>query len=143
MRFCSTNMRFQDLELPTQLLIQINALIAVILFAILIALRVLVGISFRSAPTRAQIFCTLAIIYMLANTFPDFFRALWAYLTAQPVCAKSVVNCYAAGGATWMDNFGLRKRHTIVACNAAWLTCHGATAVAFTDRVVDCFKWLW
>jgi uncharacterized membrane protein len=136
-------MRFQDLELPTQLLIQINALIAVILFAILIALRVLVGISFRSAPTRAQIFCTLAIIYMLANTFPDFFRALWAYLTAQPVCAKSVVNCYAAGGATWMDNFGLRKRHTIVACNAAWLTCHGATAVAFTDRVVDCFKWLW
>jgi len=136
-------MRFQDLELPTQLLIQINALIAIIPVTILIVLRVLVGTSFRNAPTRTQLFCTLAILYMLANTFPDFFRALWAYLTAQPVCARSVVNCYTAGGATWLDNFGLRKRHTIVACNAAWLTCHGATAVAFTDRVVDCFKWLW
>ena len=136
-------MNFNDLELPTQLLIMINMLIAVILFTTLIVLRVLVGISFRKAPTRTQIFCTLVIIYMLANTFPDFFGALWAYLTAQPVCAKSVLNCYAAGGATWLDNFGLRKRHTIFACNAAWLTCHGATAVAFTDRMVDCFKWLW
>jgi len=133
-------MRFEDLELPTQLLIKINTLIAVILITILLALRVLVGISFRNAPTRSQLFCTLVILYMLANTFPDFFRALWAYLSAQPVCTKSVANCYAAGGASWLDNFGLRKRHTIVACNAAWLTCHGATAVAFTDRVVDCFK---
>lgn len=136
-------MRFDDLELPTQLLIKINTLIAVILVTILIALKVLVGISFRNRPTGSQLFCTLVIIYMLAHTFPDFSRALWAYLSAQPVCAKSVANCYAAGGATWMDNFGLRKRHTIIACNAAWVTCHGSTAVAFTDRVVDCFKWLW
>lgn len=136
-------MRFQDLELPTQLLIQINLTIAAILITFLTLLRLLVGLSFRRAPSRTQIFGTVIICYTLVNTFPDFSGALWAYLTAQPVCAKSVVNCYTAGGATWLDNFGLRKRHTIVACNAAWLTCHGATAVAFTDRIVDCFKWLW
>ncbi|GAB7327709.1 hypothetical protein MBLNU13_g11531t2 [Cladosporium sp. NU13] len=138
-----TDMRFDDLELPTQLLILINTLIAVILITILITLKVLVGISFCNLPNRAQLFGTVVILYILVNTFPDFFGALWANLSAQPVCAKSVTNCYAAGGATWMDNLGLRKRYTIAACNAAWLTCHGATAVAFTDRVVDCFKWLW
>jgi len=136
-------MRFDDLELPTQLLIMINTLIAAILIIILITLKVLVGVSFRHGPTLSQLLCTLAILYMLAHAFPEFSRALWAYLSAQPVCAKSVTNCYAAGGATWLDNFGLRKRHTIVACNAAWVACHGATTVALTDRVMDCFKWLW
>lgn len=136
-------MRWQDLELPTKLLIQINALIALIVINLLIILKIVVGISFRRPPTGSQIFATLVIIYMLVNTFPDFFNAFWSYITMQPVCVKSVANCYTAGGATWLDNFGLRKRHTIVACNAAWLTCHGATAVAFTDRIVDCFKGLW
>ena len=136
-------MRFDDLELPTQLLILVNTLGAVILITVLVTLRVLVGISVRNLPTRFQLFSTIVILYILVNTFPDFFGALWAYLTAQPVCAKSVMNCYAAGGATWMDNFGLRKRFTIAACNSAWLTCHGATAVAFADRVADCFGWLW
>lgn len=136
-------MRFNDLELPTQLLIKINTLIAIILVTILISLKVLIGISFRNRPTRSQLFCTLVTLYILAHTFPDFFRAFWAYLSAQPVCAKSVGNCYAAGGASWTDNFGLRKRNTIVACNAAWVTCHGSTAVAFAEIVVECFKWLW
>ena len=136
-------MRFDDLELPTQLLILINTLIAVTLIAFLITLRVLVGISFRNRPTQSQLLGTMVILYMLVNTFPDFFGALRAYLSAQPVCAKSVPNCYAAGGATWMDNLGLRKRYTIAACNTAWLACHGATAVAFADRVADCFGWLW
>lgn len=139
----STNMRFDDLELPTKVLVLVNTLVAVILVTTLIVLRVLVGISFRNLPTRSQLFGTVVIVYMLVNTFPDFFSALWAYLSAQPVCTKSVMNCYAAGGATWMDNLGLRKRYTIAACNAAWLTCHGSTAVAFVDRVADCFRWLW
>jgi hypothetical protein len=136
-------MRFDDLELPTQLLILINTLIAAILITVLITLKVLVGISFRNLPTRSQLLGTMIILYMLVHTFPDFFGALWAYLSAQPVCAKSVMNCYTAGGATWIDNLGLRKRYTIAACNTAWLACHGATAVALADRVTDCFKWLW
>jgi hypothetical protein len=136
-------MRCEDLELPTRALISINLLIATILITLLASLKLLVGISFRRAPTQSQILGTIIVFYILVNTFPEFFNAFWAYLSMQPVCVKSVSNCYAAGGATWLDNFGLRKRHTIVACNAAWLTCHGATAVAFTDRVVDCFKWLW
>jgi hypothetical protein len=136
-------MRFDDLELPTQLLILVNTLGAVILITVLVTLRVLVGISVRNLPTRFQLFSTIVILYILVNTFPDFFGALWAYLSAQRVCAKSVPNCYAAGGATWMDNLGLRKRYTIAACNTAWLACHGATAVAFVDRVADCFKWFW
>lgn len=136
-------MRFEDLELPTQLLILINTLIAVILIIVLIVLKVLVGTNFRNLPTQSQLFGTLIILYVLANTFPDFFGALWAYLSAQTVCAKSVPNCYAAGGATWLDNLGLRKRYTIAACNTAWLACHGATAVAFVGRVADCFRWLW
>lgn len=135
----STDMRFNDLELPTQALVLVNGLLAVILINILLFLGLLVGISFRNLPTRSQLFGTVVILYILVHTFPDFFDALWAYLSAQPVCAKSVVNCYAAGGATWMDNFGLRKRYTIAACNTAWLACHGSTAVAFIDRVADCF----
>ena len=136
-------MRFDDLELPTQLLVLVNTLIAVILITVLITLKVLVGVTFRNLPTCSQLFGTMVILYMLVNTFPDFSGALWAYLSAQPVCAKCVPDCYAAGGATWMDNLGLRKRYTIAACNTAWLACHGATAVAFADRVADCFKWLW
>jgi hypothetical protein len=136
-------MRWEDLELPTRALISINLLIATILIKLLASLKLLVGISFRRAPTQSQILGTIIVFYILVNTFPEFFKAFWVYLSMQPVCVKSVSNCYAAGGATWLDNFGLRKRHTIVACNAAWLTCHGATAVAFTDRIVDCFKWLW
>jgi len=136
-------MRFDDLELPTQLLAVVNTLLAIVLITVVITLKLLVGISFRNRPTRSQLFGTLVIVYILVHTFPDFSRALWAYLSAQPVCAKSVMSCYNAGGATWMDNLGLRKRYTIAACNAAWLTCHGSTAVAFADRVADCFKWLW
>lgn len=136
-------MRFDDLELGTQALVLVNTLLAVVIINSLLILRLLVGISFRNLPTRPQLFGTMIILYMLVQTFPDFFGALWAYLTAQPVCAKSVMNCYTAGGATWMDNFGLRKRFTVAACNSAWLTCHGATAVAFADRVADCFGWLW
>jgi hypothetical protein len=137
------DMRFDDLELPTQLFVLVNTLVAVILVITLIVLRVLVGISFRNPPNRSQLLFTMVILYVLVHTFPDFFGALWAYLSAQPVCAKSVTSCYTAGGATWMDNLGLRKRYTIAACNAAWLTCHGATAVAFADRVAECFRWLW
>jgi hypothetical protein len=136
-------MRWEDLELPTQALISINLLIAFIPITLLAFLKLLVGISFRRASTQSHLLGTLVVFYVLVNTFPEFFNAFWAYLSMQLVCAKSVKNCYAAGGATWLDNSGLRKRHTIVACNAAWLTCHGATAVAFTDRIVDCFKWLW
>ena len=139
----STQMQFDDLELPTQLLFLVNSMVAVILITVLITLKVLVGISFRNLPSRSQLFGTMIILYMLVHTSPDFFSVLWAYLSAQPVCAKSVMNCYTAGGATWMDNFGLRKRYTIAVCNTVWLACHGATAVAIVDRVADCFRWLW
>jgi hypothetical protein len=111
-------MRFDDLELGTQALVLVNTLLAVVIINILLILRLLVGISFRNLPTRSQLFGTIVILYVLVHTFP-------------------------AGGATWMDNFGLRKRFAIAACNSAWLTCHGATAVAFADRVADCFGWYW
>jgi hypothetical protein len=93
-------MRWEDLELPTQALISINLLNAFIPITLLAFLKLLVGISFRRASTQSQLLGTLVVFYVLVNTFPEFFNAFWAYLSMQLVCAKSVKNCYAAGGAT-------------------------------------------
>jgi hypothetical protein len=72
-------MHWEDLELPTRALISINLLIAAILIALLAFLKSLVGIGFRRAPTQSQILGTLVVLYMLVNTFPEFFGASWAY----------------------------------------------------------------
>jgi hypothetical protein len=91
------NMRWEDLELPTQALISINLLIAFIPITLLAFLKLLVGISFRRASTQSQLLGTLVVFYILVNTFPEFFNAFWAYrwrhLAGQLRASKAPHDC--------------------------------------------------
>lgn len=56
--------------------------------------------------------------------------ALATYGAMQAICAKAVMSCYGAGGATWGATMGITAPPTIVACNAGFGACQASAAKA-------------
>jgi hypothetical protein len=113
---------------------------ASIAFTILAPLNILLWLVPNIIPTRSQLSFALTIIYALAVTInillPDLFAAVWAFVSAQPVCFEKAKTCYAGGGATWTDNFTLKNRLALVECNEAFHECYKAAGVGFFTRVL-------
>jgi len=125
---------------PTDLKWQLFITNCIIGFAIIGLLQSLIRLWPSRTTGRLRLCATFAAIYALAVAInivlPDLFNAIEAFISAQPVCARNAMSCYAAGGASWMDNFTLRNPVTLVACNKALHACYNASVFGFFARIL-------
>lgn len=119
------------------MLIQINALVAIIVIPLLLSLTTLVKAVIRRPPSLFQIFAILALIRYLEHKFPVHSDALLAYFNLQLYCFERIQSCYAYEGASWKDNFSFRAPKAVAHCNAVGLSCYGSTAAGFFLRVLE------
>lgn len=130
---------YNDIEGATQLLIQINVLIAIIAIPLLLLFTWLIKTVIRRRPSQFQTFLIGTAIRYVARTFPIFTNAFWAYLYLQLDCCKGINTCYADGGATWRDSFALRTPKTmhVASCNRDGLSCFAYNTSGFVGRVME------
>lgn len=108
----------------TDLKLQLFTTNCIIGFAINGLLQSAVRLCPSRTTSRLRLCAAFAAIYALAIAInvalPDLFNAIGAFGSAQPVCAKNVMSCYAAGGATWIDCTFPEDAYPIVCNRISW-----------------------